>query len=137
MSKFSWLAAAAVTALAACAGTQDTETQASAASAVQTPAPQTAPMTSPPAATPATPATYTDAQLRSFAAAAREINPLNAQVATATPEQRAALVVQIRDILARNNIDSATYNAIASQAQADPALATRIAGLNVTTPPPG
>jgi len=87
--------------------------------------------------TPATPTTFTDAQLTSFAAAAMEIDPISRSVATQTPEQRAASADQIRQILARNNLDSATYNAIAARAQADPTFAARIASLNRTTQGPG
>ena len=80
-------------------------------------------------ATPAAPATYTDAQLRSFAAAAHDIQPLNTQLTSGTPEQRTAAVTQVRAILQRNNLDEATYNAIAAQAQSDPAFAARISAL--------
>ena len=38
------------------------------------------------------PGTYTDAQLRSFVTASAEIDPLNRQLATATGEQRTAIV---------------------------------------------
>jgi hypothetical protein len=69
---------------------------------------------------------YSDAQLQSFIAASREIDPINAQLATATPEQRAAATEQIRAILTRNNIDANTYNSIAAQAQANAELANRI-----------
>lgn len=84
------------------------------------------------AATPAAPSTatsFTDAQLQSFVTASRQIEPLNRQVATATPEQRSALATQIRGILTQNNLDGATYNAIATRAQTDQALASRIAAL--------
>lgn len=86
-------------------------------------------------ATPApstTPATYTDAQLQSFARAAIEVDPISRTLATATPEQQAAATEQIRQILTRNNLDGATYNAIAAQAQRDPAFAQRITALNRT-----
>ncbi len=89
-----------------------------------TPAPEPA---APPTAS--APTTYTDAQLRSFAAAAHDIQPLNAQLTSGTPEQRAAATAQVRSILQRNNLDGATYNAIAAQAQSDPAFAARIAAL--------
>jgi hypothetical protein len=78
------------------------------------------------------PNTFTDATLRAFAAASVEIDPLSRNLATATPEQRTAATEQIRQILQRNNLDSATYNAIAARAQADPALASRIASLHRT-----
>jgi hypothetical protein len=70
--------------------------------------------------------TFTDAQLRSFAAATQEINPIAGTLSTATPEQRTSAAEQIRGILARNDLDVETYNAIATQARADPALAERI-----------
>jgi hypothetical protein len=70
--------------------------------------------------------TYTDAQLQSFASASAEIDPINRTLASASAEQRTAATAQIRGILQRNNLDSATYNAIAAQAQTDTALAARI-----------
>jgi hypothetical protein len=70
--------------------------------------------------------------LRAFAAASVEIDPISRTLASQTPEQRTAATEQIRQILQRNNLDSATYNAIASRAQADPALASRIASLHRT-----
>jgi hypothetical protein len=82
-----------------------------------------------PAPAQAAPTTFTDAQLQSFVTASRQIEPLNRQVATATPEQRTALATQIRGVLTQNNLDGATYNAIATRAQTDPALASRIAAL--------
>lgn len=137
MLKLSSLAFLAAVALAACAGHQDMQAQTStAAAAPMQPTPQAAP-TPTTAQTPTAPGTYTDPQLRSFAAASREIDPLNHQLATATSAQRTTLIAQIRDILQRYNIDSATYNAIAAQAQTDPALAARIAAMNTTEPPPG
>jgi uncharacterized protein YoaH (UPF0181 family) len=78
----------------------------------------------------AQPATFSDETLRAFARASIEIDPISRSLANATPEQQAQATEQIRQILARNNIDSATYNAIASRAQADPALAQRIAQLH-------
>ena len=91
-----------------------------------TPTPQA---TTPQPAAPAAPATYTDAQLRSFAVAARQIQPLNAQLTSGTPEQRTAATTQVRAILQQNNLDGATYNAIAAKAQSDPAFAARISAL--------
>lgn len=85
----------------------------------------------------AQPTTFTDAQLRSFAAAATAIQPLNAQLQTATPEQRTTIIAQIRATLTQNNLDGATYNAIAAQAQADPALAARISALGSGATAPG
>jgi hypothetical protein len=78
------------------------------------------------------PDTFTDETLRAFAAASVEIDPISRTLASQTPEQRTAATEQIRQILQRNNLDSATYNAIASRAQADPALASRIASLHRT-----
>lgn len=148
MTKFQLLAAAAIAALgAACAGTSASDTaststttttttrsaQAATPAPAQTttPAPaQQAQTTTTTTTTPAAPTTFTDAQLTSFAAAAIEIDPISRSVATQTPEQRAASTEQIRQILARNNLDSATYNAIAARAQSDPTLAARIASLN-------
>jgi hypothetical protein len=106
---------------------ESAETTAPAQTAQATP-----PAIPPPAATPATPAaptTFTDAQLQSFVTASQQIQPLNAQLATATPEQRTALAGQIRGVLQQNNLDGATYNAIATQAQSDQALAARLAAL--------
>jgi hypothetical protein len=156
MTKFQLLAAAAVAALgAACAGsgatdsassstttttttTRSAQATAPAPATTATPAPaQQAQTTTTTTTTPAAPTTFTDAQLRSFAAAATEIDPISRSVATQTPEQRAASTEQIRQILARNNLDSATYNAIAARAQADPALASRIASLNRPNQAPG
>lgn len=70
---------------------------------------------------------FTEAQVQAFASASLQIDPINRSLATATPEERSAAAQQIRDILARNNLDGATYNAIATRAQADQALAARIA----------
>lgn len=152
MTKFQLLAAAAIAALgAACAGTgasdsASTSTTTTRSAQATTPAPaqtttpapaQQAQTTTTTTTTPAAPTTFTDAQLRSFAAAAIEIDPISRSVATQTPEQRAASTEQIRAILARNNLDSATYNAIAARAQADPTLASRIASLNRTNTQPG
>jgi hypothetical protein len=74
--------------------------------------------------------TFSDETLRAFARASIEIDPISRSLANATPEQQAQATQQIRAILTRNNIDSATYNAIAARAQADPALAQRIAQLH-------
>ncbi|MEZ5959089.1 MAG: DUF4168 domain-containing protein [Hyphomonadaceae bacterium] len=73
-----------------------------------------------------TPDTFSEANLRAFAAASIEIEPVTAGLATATPEQQAQATEQIRQILERNNLDSTTYNAIATRAQAEPAFAQRI-----------
>ena len=78
------------------------------------------------------PDTFSDETLRAFAAASIEIDPISRSLAGQTPEQQTQATEQIRQILQRNNIDSATYNAIAARAQADPALAARIASLHRT-----
>ncbi|MBK6703080.1 MAG: DUF4168 domain-containing protein [Caulobacteraceae bacterium] len=64
-----------------------------------------------------------------FARASIEIQPLTAGLSTATPEQQAQITEQIRQILERNNLDSATYNAIAQRAQTDQAFAARVQDL--------
>jgi len=134
MFRASLFAAAAAISLAGCAGGAGTQAETSSSAAAATAAPAAAPTPAPtpqPAApaAPAAPATYTDAQLRSFAAASHDIQPLNAQLTSGTPEQRAAATAQVRSILQRNNLDGATYNAIAAQAHSDPAFAARIAAL--------
>lgn len=149
MTNFQMLAAAGIAALAAaCAGTQSAQTEtrqtASASSSSSTartsqpttPAPsQQAQATPAPSTTPATPASFTDTQLQSFARAAIEIDPISRSLTpTSTPEQQTAAATQIREILTRNNLDGATYNAIAAQAQRDPAFAQRIASLNRANP---
>ncbi|MBX3430907.1 MAG: DUF4168 domain-containing protein [Hyphomonadaceae bacterium] len=73
-----------------------------------------------------TPDTFADANLRAFAQASVEIDPITRDLGTATPEQQAQATTQIREILERNNLDSTTYNAIAARAQAEPAFAQRI-----------
>ncbi|MGD9980255.1 MAG: DUF4168 domain-containing protein [Hyphomonadaceae bacterium] len=80
------------------------------------------------------PDTFTDATLRAFAAASVEIEPITRTLATATPEQRTQATEQIRQILQRNNLDSATYNAIAARAQSDTTFAARIASLHRANP---
>jgi hypothetical protein len=123
--------AAALGAVSACAGTEEADTSASTtAPAAQAAAPPAQPEPTPPAQS----TTYTDAQLHAFAAAAVEIDPITRTLPTATPEQRAQATEQIRAILARNNIDADTYNAIAAQAQSDPALAARIRALHESAP---
>jgi hypothetical protein len=82
------------------------------------------------------PDTFSDANLRAFAAASAEIEPINRTLAAATPEQRTAAAGQIRAILQRHNLDGATYNAIASRAQSDPAFAERLRALR-GQPAPG
>ena len=120
MSRNSWpavLAAAAALALPAGALAQAQPKQA-------TPAPQ------------AQASAYSDAQLRAFAAASTEIDPISRALPDASAEQRSAAAGQIRSILQRHNIDSATYNAIAAQAQTDAALAARINALRAPDQPP-
>jgi hypothetical protein len=90
---------------------------------------------SPTAPAPGHTTSFTDAQLRSFASASAEIDPISRALPSASAEQRTAPAAQIRTILQRNNIDSATYNAIAAQAQRDPALVARINGLRTSAPP--
>jgi hypothetical protein len=75
------------------------------------------------------PDTFGDANLRAFAAASIEIDPITRDLASATPEQQVQATDQIRQILERNNLDSTTYNAIAARAQAEPAFATHIQDL--------
>jgi hypothetical protein len=81
------------------------------------------------------PATYSDAQLQSFAAASLEIDPISRALPSANDEQRTQATTQIREILQRHSIDSATYNAIAAQAQTDSALAARITAFQVAAQP--
>jgi hypothetical protein len=127
MSRHSWLAAAAAVAFtAACAGSDaGNVAESTSAGTANTMAPSAAPA---PMHTPQA-TTFTDAQLRSFAAATQEINPIAGTLSTATPEQRATATEQIRGILARNEMDVDTYNAIAAQARSDPALVERIRSL--------
>lgn len=81
---------------------------------------------------------FSDAQIQAFAAASLEIDPINRSLATASGADRATAATQIREILTRNNLDGATYNAIATRAQTDTALQTRIAAARApqTTEPP-
>lgn len=127
MSRYSWLAAAAAIAFAAAACASDGADMA--ADTMSSSADAMAPSAAPPPPPAQGSATYTDDQLRSFAAASTEINPIAGTLSTATPEQRAAGADQIRTILQQNNLDVATYNAIAAQAQSDPAFAERIRSL--------
>lgn len=78
----------------------------------------------------AQPDTFSDDSLRAFARASIEIQPITNGLATATEEQRTQATEQIRAILQRNNLDSATYNAIASRAQSDQAFAARVQDLH-------
>jgi hypothetical protein len=74
---------------------------------------------------------FTDAQLRAFAQASLEIDPISRGLANATPAEQTQAANQIREILERNNLDGATYNAIVAQAQTDAELSARIAALQV------
>jgi hypothetical protein len=87
------------------------------------------PAAPPSQAQPAQPGTFTEAQLRSFAAASVEVDPLSRSLASATAEQRTQIAGQIRTALQRRNLDADTYNAIAARAQTDTQLAARIAAL--------
>jgi hypothetical protein len=80
---------------------------------------------------------YSDDQLRAFITASTEIDPISRTLAGATPEQQAQAATQIREILTRNGLNGETYNAIASQAQADPTFAARINALRVPASPAG
>ena len=108
MTKFSYLGAALALALS------------TGAAMAQTPA-------SPPAATQSS---FSDAQLQAFAAASLEIDPISRALPSATAAQRTQATTQIRTILQRHNIDSATYNAIAARAQSDQEFAARIQTLH-------
>jgi hypothetical protein len=117
--------AAALAMTGACASSQDSGNPgASANVSTMTPA---APEPSP--ATSAETAGYSDAQLRAFAEASLEIDPISRGLAGATPQEQATAAEQIRGILERHDLDGATYNAIASEAQTDAELAARIAEL--------
>ena len=74
---------------------------------------------------------FTDAQLRAFAEASLEIDPISRQFAAAPPAEQQRLATEMRDILARYELDGSAYNAIASAAQTDAELAARIAALQV------
>jgi len=110
MSRFSWLGAAALTIALGAAMPAAAQTQ------TQPPAqPQAQQQQS-----------FTDAQISAFAAASAEIDPISRGLASATAEQRTQGASQIRAVLQRHNLEADTYNAIATQAQADTALAARI-----------
>lgn len=79
---------------------------------------------------------FTDAQLQAFVAASAAIDPLNRQLPTATPEQRAQIATQIRAALSQHSLDIDTYNGIAARAQTDQALGQRIAQLRAAQPMP-
>ena len=72
-------------------------------------------------------ATYSDSQLHDFAGASVELDQLKRGLGdnpSTDEQQRAATEAQA--VLQRHNMDAATYNAIASRANADEALAQRI-----------
>ncbi|WP_325060611.1 hypothetical protein [Vitreimonas sp.] len=75
-------------------------------------------------------ATVTDASLRAFVVASREIQPLTANLSAASEAEGNQISAQIGAILARHNIDSNLYNAIALEAQTNQALAARIAAVS-------
>jgi hypothetical protein len=79
---------------------------------------------------------FSDAQLQAFVAASAQIDPLNRQLATATPEQRTQIGTQIRAALSQHSLDIDTYNGIAARAQTDQALGQRIAQLRAAQPAP-
>ncbi len=83
-------------------------------------------------------AAVTDVELRNFAAARAEIEPLNAQPQTNDAQRQAALT-QMRAVLQRNNLTGARYNEIVAAVQADPALQRRLAALTPqrSVTPPG
>lgn len=136
MTRLLWTSAAVsgLALLGACAGQSADDAPVAAAAAA--PALQAQPQqpVAPPPQT--TTGAFTDAQVQSFAAASFEIDPINRQLATATPEQRTQAAEQIRAILTRNNLDGATYNAIATAAQSDQALSARIAAARAAQPAP-
>ena len=75
--------------------------------------------------------TYTDAQLRAYVAASREVEPISGRIAQMSPQERTQATTQIRTILRRHEITGDQYNAIESQARTDETLAQRIAALHV------
>ncbi len=107
MSKFTWLGAAALTIALGAAMPAAAQTQEQPAQAQQQ-------------------QSFTDAQISAFAAASAEVDPISRGLANANPEQRTQGAAQIRAILTRHNIEADTYNAIATQARTDTALAARI-----------
>jgi hypothetical protein len=83
-------------------------------------------------------APVTDAELRNFAAARVEIEPLNARPQT-TDAERQATLTQMRASLERHSLTGLRYNEIVAAVQADPALQRRLAALSPqrSAPPPG
>lgn len=92
----------------------------------------------PPQAQTTTPAPVTDAELRNFAAARVEIEPLNARPQT-TDAERQAVLTAMRASLERHSLTGLRYNEIVAAVQADPALQRRLAALTPQRPatPPG
>jgi hypothetical protein len=135
MTKLKLLACAAIAAFgaAACASSGGSDNDSAPASATASGRTEVAPQQ--PTAAPTT-GTYSDAQLQAFAAASLEIDPISRTLAGATPDQEATAATQIRAILQRHNLDGETYNTIASRAQADPALAARVAAFQTAVMPP-
>jgi hypothetical protein len=160
----SWTAAILISAAAAACAHDSASTaapaparQAAASPAEAAPAaaaPAAASPSAPMAAAPAQPSapgaaatatTFSDVQLRSFAAASVQVERVTAShqaQLSGTPEQQALarqqMAPQLNAILQSNNIDATTYNAIARAARTDPALNQRIVALRAqagATPP--
>lgn len=124
MTKFQLLAAIAAAALAtACASTQSdvAATPQSSATARSTSAQSTQP------------ASFTDAQLRSYAAARDEITPLQETFGAQTPERQQQITAEIAAIQQRHSIDPTTYNQIARAANEDRTFAARLAAVQPDT----
>ncbi|MGE0740339.1 MAG: DUF4168 domain-containing protein [Hyphomonadaceae bacterium] len=124
MAKALFVTATALAALtAACAATGDdmNAAQTSAASVAQA-APQTQ-----------QPTTFTDAQLRSYVAAREEIEPLQANFASQTPEQQRATTAEITAVIERHGLTPVQFNAVARMANTDQAFASRLAAAQPDT----
>lgn len=135
MTKLKLLACAAIAAFgaAACASSGGSDNSSASSNASSNAVARTELAPTQPSAAEAT-SGYSDAQIQAFAAASLEIDPINRTLATASPDQQATAATQIRAILERNNLDGNTYNAIATQAQTDTALAARIAAAQTAQP---
>lgn len=80
----------------------------------------------PPAQTQAAPAAQiSDAELAAYSAARAEIDPITAQYASMSAEQRAAATAQIVEIQQRHNLTAARYDQIARAVQTDRQVAQR------------
>ncbi|MGE3142925.1 MAG: DUF4168 domain-containing protein [Hyphomonadaceae bacterium] len=90
-----------------------------------------APQAATPGAAAGASATYTDAQLQAFAAASAEMQPIQQRPNASTDPQALA---DMRAVLERHHLDSATYNAIAQRMRADSTFAARVAALRTNTP---